>query len=120
MTTRAALAAVKPGKRGRPRQPPWGRALPAVVESTPPSAPVVDSPYLDANEAVVYLRLPSRSGLYYQMRERALPFLRCGGRLRFDKRELDAWMRGATAIEIRRALLQKRSVEKDNTHARTC
>jgi excisionase family DNA binding protein len=61
------------------------------------------SPYLNSDEAIEYLRLKGgRSGLYFLMREHALPFLRLGGRLRFDRRELDAWMHDNSAtIELR-------------------
>lgn len=70
---------------------------PAVLVSQRP--PVV-SPYLTSREALVYLRLKSLSALYHHIRENALPVLRAGGDLRFDTRELDAWLRGTTAIEI--------------------
>ncbi len=62
----------------------------------------VESPYLTTLEAVAYLRLPSRSSLYTKIREHRLPVLRAGGELRFDKRELDAWLRGTTSIELAR------------------
>jgi excisionase family DNA binding protein len=58
------------------------------------------SPYLTSREALVYLRLKSLSALYHHIRENGLPVLRAGGDLRFDTRELDAWLRGTTAIEI--------------------
>lgn len=60
----------------------------------------VITPYLDSHEAVVYLRLGSLSALYSHIRENKLPTLRAGGNLRFDARELDAWLRGRSAIEI--------------------
>jgi hypothetical protein len=60
----------------------------------------VITPYLDSHEAVVYLKLPSLSSLYSHIRENKLPVLRAGGDLRFDVRELDAWLRGTTAIEL--------------------
>lgn len=60
----------------------------------------VITPYLDSREAVVYLKLPSLSSLYSHIRENKLPTLRAGGDLRFDVRELDAWLRGTTAIDL--------------------
>ncbi len=60
----------------------------------------VDSPYLTSREAVDYLRLPSLSSLYSHIRENRLPVLRSGGELRFDKRDLDAWLRGMSALEL--------------------
>lgn len=60
----------------------------------------VITPYLVSREAVVYLRLGSLSALYSHIRENKLPTCRCGGDLRFDVRELDAWLRGTTAIEL--------------------
>lgn len=60
----------------------------------------LDSPYLTSDEAVVYLRLPSRRSLYNHIRENALPVLRAGGDFRFDRRELDAWLRGSSALEL--------------------
>jgi excisionase family DNA binding protein len=60
----------------------------------------IDSPYLTSSEAVEYLRLPSLSSLYTHIRENRLPVLRAGGQLRFDKRDLDAWLRGTTTLEL--------------------
>lgn len=61
------------------------------------------SPYLTSKEALVYLRLGSLSALYTHIRENGLPTCRCGGNLRFDTRELDAWMRGLDSLEWARA-----------------
>lgn len=55
----------------------------------------VDSPYLTSQEALQYLRLRTLSALYSHMRDNRLPYLRAGRLLRFDKRELDAWLAGA-------------------------
>lgn len=64
----------------------------------------IDSPYLTSHEALRYLRLGSLSALYSHMRDNRLPYLRVGRLLRFDKRELDAWMRGAEShLELVRA-----------------
>lgn len=60
----------------------------------------VVSPYLTSREALVYLRLKSLSALYHHVRENGLPVCRAGGDLRFDTRELDAWLRGTTALEL--------------------
>ncbi len=60
------------------------------------------SPYLDAREAVAYLRLRSLSCLYHHIKENRLPTLRRGGRYLFDMRELDAWLRGTNSVELRR------------------
>jgi excisionase family DNA binding protein len=64
---------------------------------------VIASPYLNTREAMAYLRLNDTGALYDLMKEQGLPYLRCGGRYRFDTRELDAWLRGTTALELRRA-----------------
>jgi len=72
------------------------------------SARVIDSPYLTSHEAVDYLRLPSLSSLYSHMRENGLPFGRVGGSLRFDKRDLDAWVHGTTAIDLARERQHKK------------
>lgn len=64
----------------------------------------VVTPYLDSREAVAYLKLPSLSSLYSHIRENKLPTLRAGGDLRFDSRDLDAWLRGfGSALEMQRA-----------------
>ena len=68
-----------------------------------PPKPAVQSPYLNTREAMAYLRLNDTGALYDLMKEQGLPYLRCGGRYRFDTRELDAWLRGTTALELRRA-----------------
>ena len=60
----------------------------------------VDSPYLTANQAVQYLQLGSLSALYRLITDHKLPFGRLGRHYRFDKRELDAFVRGfGSAIE---------------------
>lgn len=64
----------------------------------------VITPYLDSHEAVVYLKLPSLSSLYSHIRENKLPTLRAGGDLRFDTRELDAWLRGMNAQDLVRLM----------------
>ena len=67
-----------------------------------------ESPYLTAAEAIVYLRLGSRSALYRLVREHRLPFCRRGRLYLFDTRELDAWVHQyGSAIEMARA--QRRS-----------
>lgn len=60
----------------------------------------VVTPYLDSREAVLYLKLPSLSSLYSHIRDNKLPTLRAGGDLRFDVRELDAWLRGTNSVEL--------------------
>ena len=68
------------------------------------SAPPVVSPYLTAREAIVYLKLGSRSALQRLIVEHRLPTCRRGGRYLFDTRELDAWLRGhGSALEWARA-----------------
>jgi predicted DNA-binding transcriptional regulator AlpA len=63
----------------------------------------VQSPYLKAKGAVEYLQLPSVDALDYHIRENRLPVCRSlGGLRRFDKRELDAWIRNTTSIEMDR------------------
>lgn len=61
------------------------------------------SPYLTSAEALAYLRLNSLSALYSHIRDNKLPYQRVGRSLRFDTRELDAWMRGKpSALELAR------------------
>jgi excisionase family DNA binding protein len=57
----------------------------------------IQSPYLTAREAMVYLRLNSQSALYRLVNEYHLPTLRRGRLYMFDTRELDAWLRGASS-----------------------
>lgn len=67
-------------------------------------ARVVESPYLTAREAIGYLRLGSVSALYRLVREHRLPTCRRGRLYLFDKRELDAWVKGfGSALELVRA-----------------
>ena len=58
------------------------------------------SPYLNSKEAMAYLRLTSSSSLYYLINERRLPYLRRGGRLLFDTREIDAWLGSAARYAV--------------------
>jgi excisionase family DNA binding protein len=64
---------------------------------------VIESPYLTTQEAVQYLRLGSRQALYRLITEHALPHGRRGRLHLFDKRDLDAWVRGfGSAVERER------------------
>ena len=63
---------------------------------------IVETPYVDSRGAMGYLVLTSMSSLYYLIREQRLPHLRRGGRLLFDKRDLDAWLRGTDAVSLAR------------------
>lgn len=82
------------------------KALPQSVAACPQqSARTFDSPYLTAHEAVVYLRLGSLNALYRHIAENGLPYGRIGRQYRFDKRELDAWMKGfGSSVERARSL----------------
>jgi hypothetical protein len=51
-----------------------------------------ESPYLNAREAIAYLRLGSRRALQRLIDEWALPYHRRGRILLFDVRELDTWV----------------------------
>jgi excisionase family DNA binding protein len=64
----------------------------------------VESPYLTAREAMRYLKLNSQNALYRLVKEHRLPTCRRGRLYLFDRRELDAWLRGFTSeIEMVRA-----------------
>lgn len=80
-------------KHSQPRQP-------RVVQAPHP----VDSPYLTAKETVEYLRLGSRQALYRLIDQHGLPHGRRGRLHFFDKREIDAWVRGfSSSLELVRA-----------------
>ena len=51
--------------------------------------------WLTADEAVAYLRFPSRDALYQAVSRRQLPAHRMGRRLRFRRSELDAKLSAA-------------------------
>jgi excisionase family DNA binding protein len=73
--------------------------------------PAAESPYLTAHEAIAYLRLRSQSSLYRLIREHRLPFCRVGRNYRFDKRELDAWLRGFdSALERARISRSRKAI----------
>ena len=79
------------------------------TRAKPTPAPEVQSPYLTAREAIVYLRLGSQSALYRLINEWRLPHGRRGRLLLFDRRDLDAWVRGfGSALEMQRAEKGKR------------
>jgi excisionase family DNA binding protein len=56
--------------------------------------PDASSPYMEAAETVDYLRLHSLNMLYRLIKQHRLPFCRRGKKYLFDRRELDAWLRG--------------------------
>ena len=74
---------------------------------------IIETPYLTASEAVCYLKLRTKQALYRHIKENHLPSLRIGSTLRFDTRDLDAWLRGNAMAEpsstVMRAVRQKRS-----------
>lgn len=74
------------------------RRLQSVTAKSEQSSRAFDSPYLTSQQAVKYLVLPSLSSLYSHIRENGLPVCRVGGSLRFDTRELDAWVRGFRSV----------------------
>ena len=64
----------------------------------------IESPYLTSREALAYLRIPSLGALYGHIRQNRLPVCRVGGGLRFDTRDLDAWVHGyGSVVEWNRA-----------------
>lgn len=48
------------------------------------------SPWMNSEEAVEYLRLPSRRALYQRMRRGTIKFYKDGRRVLFRREELDA------------------------------
>jgi excisionase family DNA binding protein len=63
---------------------------------------VIESPYMTSREVMAYLRLTSPSGLYHLLNQHGLPHVRRGGRMLFDRRDVDAWLRGTSALELMR------------------
>lgn len=55
---------------------------------------VIESPWFTSREAMQFLGFDSISVLYYHIRENRLPFHRIGGRYRFNRLELTAWVEG--------------------------
>jgi len=55
----------------------------------------VPTDWLTADEAVAYLRFPSRDALYQAVHRGQLPAHRIGRRLRFRRSELDARLKAA-------------------------
>ncbi len=75
------------------------------AEGNPSQPSQIVSPYLTAEAAVQYLALKSKKSLYHHIRENRLPTCRIGRHLRFDVRDLDAWIRGFdSALEQQRAV----------------
>ncbi len=61
------------------------------------------TPYLTSRDVLEYLSLPSFASLYWQIRHNGLPAARVRGRLRFEARAVDDWVRAWNAGEIGRA-----------------
>lgn len=61
---------------------------------------VVDSPYLLAKEAAVYLRFASVHALYKALESAQIPYRRRGRTLLFHRVELDRWLAGETSREL--------------------
>lgn len=70
---------------------------------TPRRAP--DRDYLTTHQLIDFLQLGSKSAVYRLIREHHMPFTRVGGLYRFDRREIEAWMRGfGGSVEWARAM----------------
>jgi excisionase family DNA binding protein len=64
----------------------------------------VESPYMDTRQTLAFLGLRSYNALYRLINEHGMPICRLGRNYRFDRREIEAWMRGHTsALERQRA-----------------
>jgi hypothetical protein len=59
---------------------------------------VSQSPYLSSTEAAELLRFPSLKAFHRWLVSHRLPKLRCGGRLLFERRVLDAYLRGELTL----------------------
>lgn len=70
-----------------------------------PPARVIESPYLTSREAMAYINgITTRQHLNDLIKKHGLPTCRAGGRLRFDKREIDVWLRDRHAALALRGL----------------
>jgi len=74
-----------------------GEPFPAQAEQ--PHRPL-NSPYLNANEAVQYLRLGSLQALYRLINEHQLPYGRRGRIYLFDTRKIDRWVESSGVVEM--------------------
>ncbi len=63
--------------------------------TTDPPVALAPTEWLTPDEAVAYLRFPSRDALYQAVHRGQLPAHRLGRRLRFRRSELDARLRAA-------------------------
>jgi excisionase family DNA binding protein len=72
----------------------------------------IESPYLTAAEAVIYLKRRTKQALYHHIKHNRLPTWRIGSTLRFDKEDLDAWLRSNAMAQpsstVMRAVRQQR------------
>lgn len=80
------------GARGPQRTPGASDAASHGHQLAQQSIDIVDTPWLTAREACVYLRLTSRSAITRLIREYHLPYFRLGTTLRFHKGQIDAWL----------------------------
>ena len=78
-----------------------------------PQTKEIQSPWLTAEEAYKYLRLPSRKALYERVSRGLVPHHRDGGRLLFDRNEMDEAIRtGRNPIREMLESLQRPSAER--------
>lgn len=57
------------------------------------SAPELESPYLNTEEAAAYLRISVRALENYRLEGGGPPYRKHGGRVVYHKRDLDVWSR---------------------------
>lgn len=60
------------------------------------SSATLDSPYLTASEAAIYLRFPSTHWFRVSVKKFGIPAIRRGRRMFFTKEQLDEFMRVAS------------------------
>lgn len=75
------------------------RQLSSNLTASPKPTREIDSPYMIASEAVVYLRLRTVNALYRLIDEQRLPFGRRGRLYLFDKRKLDRWVESCGGVK---------------------
>ena len=87
-----------------------------MLDEQPPAAPPPPtpprSPYLDIDEAAVYLKIASRDVLRAMVHRHRIPHRRSGRRFIFLPRELDKWLERWTARQ------EKRRKKSERTRAR--
>lgn len=63
---------------------------------------VIETPYLNSDEAWQYLKFPTKAAFYIALRRQGIPYYKRGKSLLFERGQLDAWLKKSSLRVVSR------------------